>query len=460
MHMRTRSSGRWKNRLIAPAIPLLLTLTTCDYIYYDFERLSENPVKATPFTDSSGRICIYHGVNVSNYAKHAAGFTSWHTKDDFARLQDWGFNIVRYLVFWEALEPTPGAIDTAYLNGVLLRVQWLQELGIDVILDMHQDLYSSVFGGNGFPPWTVRGDTAGYQKIEPWQNNYLSDAVMSSFRAFWTNDSLRAAYLHMLQVVFAAAEPYQNVVGVDVMNEPFQSDIESFEAAVLSAFYEQIIGMVSDNGFTKKILFEPSIIQSAGIPSALSFGTQGRCVYAPHFYDMLAGEVAYYGSTARLIMQEAMFTRVEEAVALGCPLLFGEYGISPSIDNYLQYLRDFNDEADKHLVGRIYWSYDRISHSEFGIIDDAGVPRPNMDALVRVYPQRIMGRDPEISRTANRFSLNYTRTDGTAPTEIFIPAKLANVTVTVNGIRQTHSGTTFTYYNNAAPDQHIVVTWE
>jgi endoglycosylceramidase len=460
--MHRRAQRRWWKwfAMRAATCALSVTLTTCDYLYYDLERLSDSHIAPVPLTDAHGRICIYHGVNVSNYAKSSSDFTSWHTQEDFARLREWGFNIVRYLVFWEALEPAQGVVDTAYLNNVLLRVQWLAQLDIDVILDMHQDLYSSAFGGDGFPRWTIRADTTHYQMVQPWQDNYLSSEVMESFRAFWTNDTLRAAYLNILNVLFAAAEPLPNVIGIDVMNEPFESDIDAFESTTLSGFYAHILDMVAHNGFTKKVIFEPSIIRSVGLPSELAFETRDRCIYAPHFYDVLAGQTAYYGSTARLIMQEAMFTRVQESVALDCPLLFGEYGISPSVTNYVQYLRDFNDEADGYLAGRIYWSYDRISNSEYGIIDDAGGVRPCMEALVRIHPQRIMGRDPVIARSQKQFSLTYTKVDGAAPTVLFIPPTFANVTITANGIPRAHAGFTFAYYNDSATEQHLMVTWE
>lgn len=461
MHSHTRRrSRRYAGARLFLSFMLLVILPHCDYVYYDFERLSDTPVKAPPFLDASGRICIYHGVNVSNYSKHAPGFMTWHTKDDFARLRDWGFNIVRYLLFWEGLEPTQGTIDTAYLNEVLLRVRWLDELGIDVILDMHQDVYSSSFGGNGFPPWTVRGDTTGFVEVEPWSRNYLNEEVKKSFRAFWESDSLRDAYYAMLMVVFDAAEPLDNVLGVDIMNEPYRGDLERFESDVLSYFYQRVVDMVAAAGYTKKVFFEPSIIRSAGLESRLSFDSDGRCVYAPHFYDILGNSVDHYGSTSRLIMEEAMYKRVEEAARLGCPLIFGEHGISPAVSHHVQYLKDFHAEADKHLIGRVYWAYDRTANSEYGIIDNSGAPMPNMDALVRVYPQKIMGRDPEFHLSEKRFALTYTRIDGSAPTEIFIPAKHSNVKIVVNGVRREHTGNVFTYYNDSASHQHIVITWE
>jgi endoglycosylceramidase len=90
--------------------------------------------------DRESRIVLYHGVNISNAAKSAPGFLSWHTKDDYASLRQWGFNCVRYLVFWEAVEPREGVYDEAYIDATIERIRWMADLGIDVLLDFHQDL--------------------------------------------------------------------------------------------------------------------------------------------------------------------------------------------------------------------------------------------------------------------------------------------------------------------------------
>ena len=125
--------------LIGPCVPLLVILI----LMVLFLVHGCSPPSALPhLLDEDGRIVLYHGVNVSNYSKYAPDFLPWHTREDFAQLQDWGFNLARYLVFWEAIEPEDGCFDEAYLAATLERIGWLGELGIDALVDLHQDLYA------------------------------------------------------------------------------------------------------------------------------------------------------------------------------------------------------------------------------------------------------------------------------------------------------------------------------
>jgi endoglycosylceramidase len=67
-------------------------------------------------------------------------------RDDVLRIaRDWGFNLDRFLVFWNAAEPEPGVYDEEYFARVQERLDWHRNAGIHVVLDMHQDVYS--FGG-------------------------------------------------------------------------------------------------------------------------------------------------------------------------------------------------------------------------------------------------------------------------------------------------------------------------
>ncbi|WP_293060063.1 cellulase family glycosylhydrolase, partial [Mycobacterium sp.] len=67
---------------------------------------------------------------------------------DAAFLAANGFNVVRLGVQWAGVEPEPGVIDYAYLASIAQTVQTLEDHGIYVVLDMHQDNYSSVFAGD------------------------------------------------------------------------------------------------------------------------------------------------------------------------------------------------------------------------------------------------------------------------------------------------------------------------
>lgn len=82
------------------------------------------------------------------------------TDEDIQNLKDWGTNIVRFGVFWEALETAPGIYNQDYLNQIESIVARLGKHKIYTILDSHVDLFSRQFCGEGVPSfYTPAWDT-------------------------------------------------------------------------------------------------------------------------------------------------------------------------------------------------------------------------------------------------------------------------------------------------------------
>lgn len=413
--------------------------------------------------DADNRIVIHHGVNASNTAKAAPDHLPWQTREDFARLRDWGFNLVRYTVFWEGVEPEQGVYDEAYLDATVERIGWLEELGIDVLVDFHQDLYSRRFGGNGFPDWSIHDGGFEFTPRQPWSLNYFEPAVIASYTAFWRSDALRQAYIDMLAHMLERIEGLPNVIGLDIMNEPFPGLACPFESGVLSRFYEEVLAMRHVRGFTTPLYFEPMIYTSGGLRSKLRFKPDAHCVYAPHYYDPLCHEGFAYDARARWMMRAILQRRVREARRFDVPMTLCEWGMS-SIDGYLDYLKDFTDLADEYGFGWAYWSYDTENHSAFGLLDGAGNPRPHLTRLVRVYPQRIAGDNPKWGTDGHVFTLSYKANESTAPTVIFVPPALTGVQATHNEalLDFTDGQRILTVANDGGlgANQFIRVTWE
>ena len=57
-------------------------------------------------------------------------------------LKEWGTNIVRLGVIWEAVEKQPGVYDFDYLDKIQDIVDRLGNQGIYTIIDSHQDIFS------------------------------------------------------------------------------------------------------------------------------------------------------------------------------------------------------------------------------------------------------------------------------------------------------------------------------
>lgn len=455
------------SKMLQVAGALLLNLTSPSYIKKFFSNPERN--KTSYLLDTNGRIKIYHGVNCSNSSKTAPDYLPWQTKDDFARLNTWGFNLVRYLVFWQAIEPIEGHYNLIYIESTLERLKWLQELGIDVIVDVHQDIYTTKFTGDGFPGWTVHDNGIPFKQQTPWNMNYFEPAVLSSYDYFWKNDDLKTKYIDMLKYLLSNVDNLDNVIGIDVMNEPFFGTIPHFERIILSDFYSKIQDMIQENDFKTEIFFEPEMYTSAGIPSDLKFTPRRNAlqvinnsssVYSPHYYDAFVHQGSSYKPFNKTLMKKALAIKMAEAQGYNSPILIGEFGISPSVEGHTQYLKDFVQLANTSLIGYCYYTYDKKSSDDFGIINDDGTPTDLLGAIQCVYPQKIAGEHPEISVDDNHFILDYeTNPVIKGPTEIFIP-DVKVLSIIINGKSfPVASNKIFKYENDGSTKQHIEIFW-
>src|SRR6266540_6753570 len=112
-------------------------------------------VEGGRFVDGDGRTVVLHGVNV---VYKLAPYTPDFTRADARRLRGWGMDAIRLGVSWRALEPARGTIDAAYVARVRKLVRLAGAEGLWVLIDMHQDVWSERFGGNGAPDWATLDD--------------------------------------------------------------------------------------------------------------------------------------------------------------------------------------------------------------------------------------------------------------------------------------------------------------
>ena len=132
--------------------------------------------RGSSFVDGLGRRLTLRGVNLSGAKIPMDGATHRRASfvDDpaaasyvgrpfpladapahFRRLRAWGFNVVRLVVTWDAIEHAgPGVYDddyVAYVDGVVAAAG---AFGVAVVVDPHQDVWSRFSGGSGAPAWT------------------------------------------------------------------------------------------------------------------------------------------------------------------------------------------------------------------------------------------------------------------------------------------------------------------
>ena len=201
------------------------------------------------FVDPEGREVILRGVNLIS-KDASAGYRSWQTEEDIARLREWGMNCIRLGILWDGVEPEPGKYDEAYLDYVAQRVEQARKHGLYVYLDMHQDLFSRKYS-DGAPLWATLDEGKPHETGAVWSDAYLlSEAVQTAFDNFWANApgtdgvGIQERYARMWAHVAARFADAPNVIGYDLMNEPFPGSV--IQGIPMALATSPFLGVVSE----------------------------------------------------------------------------------------------------------------------------------------------------------------------------------------------------------------------
>jgi endoglycosylceramidase len=414
----------------------LLAASACDLPHQGF------------ITDEKGRALVLHGTNLSSASKSDPDrLPSWLTRDDALRLsRDWGFNFVRYLILWDALEPTPGNIDEAYLDAVAGYLDWLHEAGVRVVIDMHQDVYSSVFCCDGAPEWAVRDDGEPFELQSLWFANYFQPAVIRTWDNFWDTDGphadVQAHFLAAWSAVAARFRDHPAVLGYDILNEPYPGSafdiinsasgpMPAFERDFYGPFLQRAIDAIRAEDPDSWIFFEPTYgMPAAGFPSYLPRlddprAGEPRLAYFPHLYSIsLEGGGGYDPARDKTVANWEKWRR-EELPRHGAPMLIGEFGVTDALPGGLDYLGEVLDVADELSSGWTVWDYQPVSGG-YSFIDSSKNEKPEkLDLLVRAYPRAVAGKLVwyQWAGSENVLLLYYQEVPGVdGPTEIAVPA--------------------------------------
>ncbi len=184
--------------------------------------------------------------------------------EHFSRLKSWGFNVLRLLTTWEAVEHKgPGEYDTAYLDYYRTLCELAGKYGLYIFIDFHQDVWSRMTGGDGAPCWLFEKVGIDYTKLSKagaalvmqhsfdfndprprqpdkypmmcWGQNYryAGNAIMwtlffggrdfaPDFKVDGVNvqDYMQGHYLACQRAVGERVKDLPNVLGFDSLNEP------------------------------------------------------------------------------------------------------------------------------------------------------------------------------------------------------------------------------------------------
>jgi len=330
--------------------------------------------------DATGREVLLRGVNVNAHVEYWQYdpdlFTTYpFTEEDAEMVAAMGWNMVRLLLSWSRVEPSPGEYDEAYLDEIAASVALLRERGLYTLIDLHQDAWGPSLvapaeevctgrtrpagGWDGAPEWATFD--GGQPRCEAGERE-LTPAVQAAWKAFLENMEgpggvgIRTRYVQMFGHVVARFADDDSVAGYDVMNEP--NVFVPGQDVLLSEFYEEALVEMREAemevGAPKRLFFfEPSNGWNAvGLPAPPSFEHDDQVVYSPHIYQ---------GGIDAGTLEEGFARAVDDAVQLygGAPVVTGEWGSGPTraADPEDDYFERHLQEQDRHRFGATIWTW-------------------------------------------------------------------------------------------------------
>ena len=362
----------------------------------------------------------------------------------FDRVAAWGHDVVRLPFSWEALEPTRGTWDEAWLDRYEAMIEAAGARGLRVIVDFHQDVFARPYCGDGFPVWACPEPVPETPAdCSSWFLGYFQDDHQkAAFDNFWANgDGLRDDFLVMWEHMVARTWPHDHVIGFEIINEPGNGSADEAEWApdVLTPFYEEVGAAIRGWAPGALVFFDGTGIDAVTQETEVELPAGDGFVFAPHFYDgnvFLGGEI---GGVE--YVEEGLGKWAALRDAWGVPALVGEFGIRSDHPSAADYVRFNFDYLDAYGLHGTLWEYsttaDDWNQEAMSVISPAGEETVVVDAMVRAYPMAVAGRVTAWSYDAleRAGELVYeARADGV--TEIAAPARLygAGVEATLTGV--------------------------
>lgn len=97
---------------------------------------------ATPDQPSHVAENFFDGDNVSFVNRP---FSLQDSAAHFSRLRSWGYNTIRYIFTWEAIEHAgPGKYDEEWIDHTISLLRKAKEYGFYIFMDPHQDVVGSI----------------------------------------------------------------------------------------------------------------------------------------------------------------------------------------------------------------------------------------------------------------------------------------------------------------------------
>lgn len=211
--------------------------------------------------DEAGRQRIFHGANVvvkgPPWMPSRGGFDYQTSlvKEDFVLMQQAGMNAIRLGLMWAGAEPKRGEYNETYFAEMRALIAEAASYGIYTFVDMHQDVLSERFCGEGIPRWATDVHTgpipdpfdwfpepvlSRFTKMAPdgnptrqdckrlidavgnFQAGYWTDSAEQAFQNLYVNaNDLTNAWGLFFAKFLSGMKGDPSLLGVNLINEPF-----------------------------------------------------------------------------------------------------------------------------------------------------------------------------------------------------------------------------------------------
>ena len=369
---------------LAGLVVLVLLTAAAPARAAEFPRLGVERGADAAIVDGDGRQVLLRGVNVNQLGDYYAFDPARPTviplrREDFAGIARLGFDVVRLVLNWSALEPERGVISEPYLAQVRQAVGWAKAHGLYVVLDMHQDSWGKFIatpkdatcepglgpavGWDGAPQWATLTD--GLTTCRAAETRELSPAVAQAFESFYLD---REGIQGELVAVWArlarefGGDPA--IAGYDLINEPHPGfRIGANVASSLAQFYSRTIDAIraaeqqAPGGFPHVVFFEPSVVWSGFGSDALpppGFTADQHISFAPHLYAESITVDQKLGISSVSIEQGFEAAR-QAAAGYQAPLWSGEWAWFGKPETDLPKVKRYLALEDRHRIGGAWW---------------------------------------------------------------------------------------------------------
>ncbi|KAJ5311997.1 hypothetical protein N7508_002827 [Penicillium antarcticum] len=201
-------------------------------------------VEGQSFRDPQNREVTLRGINVAGDAKYpkvlnlgshdpedffnadnvsfiGRPFSLEHADAHFQRLRKWGYNAIRYIFTWEAIEHAgPGVYDEEWVDFTIQILGIAKKYQFYIFMDPHQDVWSRLSGGSGAPAWTFYAaglNPRCFQNTEAALSHHTSENPADFPKMLWCTNYTRLACQTMFTLFWAGRDFAPKAV-IDGMN--------------------------------------------------------------------------------------------------------------------------------------------------------------------------------------------------------------------------------------------------